>query len=240
MKKIYRFYLPTVTLYTGELTKDITHHAKVLHLHQNDLIELFDGNGNIYKAQITSLNKIATIKIVQHTLVTQMNFKTILAVSYMAKLDLIVQKATELGVSAINILQTTNSQVAHNMPKKLLHWRNIVISSAQQCGLHYLPQVIYHNNLQKWLIDIEESIQFNKFILLADNIQHSKIDISERNNNYLLVGPEGGFTTKEIALCMQYQFKPVKLGSLTLRSETAVISALAILHNTFNDWSNIK
>jgi 16S rRNA (uracil1498-N3)-methyltransferase len=150
-------------------------------------------------------------------------------------MDLVVQKATELGIAEITPLFTQRCEVKLSQArtiKKNQHWRQIAINACQQCQRNQLPDVRPAATIGEWLCCSHSGLK-----LLLDHrgesgiAQRAPID----NRVVLLVGPEGGFEASEIAAAERAGFIPVGLGPRILRTETAPIAALGILQAFWGD-----
>lgn len=162
------------------------------------------------------------------------------------RMDWLLQKATELGVSEITPLFSQYTDVklpAERIEKKMEHWRKIVINACEQSGRVRLPVLHKPLALEKWVVSSSHVRQ--KFVLhpYASSSPHTSADHaqessppSDTNAIALLVGPEGGLTENEVDLAVQSQFKGMKLGPRILRAETAPLVALAVLSQQLGDF----
>lgn len=246
---MHRFYvdLPLDESFIIKLPDKVVQHFYALRLQAGMEIELFNGNSYAYSAILIEITKkSATAKIISKLDVCAANGLDIrLAISIIAndKMDLIMQKATELGINQITpiISNRTQQKNPNRMEKKLLHWQNIITSSCEQCGLNIIPRL---NNIQS----------FDNFILEngkntnAINIILSPYANDNATNNIcsytpehiiLVVGPEGGFENQEIELAIKNKFIPLKFGNLVMRAETAAIAGVIAMHTKFGNWINI-
>ncbi len=155
------------------------------------------------------------------------------------KMDLIVQKAVELGVYEIFPVLTEFSDVKFNaerMISKQQHWQNIAISAAEQSERTHVPRV--HAPLK--IIECLPKLSPEHVFCLHPHSPAiplmSQLDIANGLKNVtLLVGPEGGFSPKEIALFEQAHYHFVTLGPRILRTETAAMVMQSILQHHFGD-----
>jgi len=149
-------------------------------------------------------------------------------------MDFAIQKSTELGAKEISPIYTDHGEVklkADRTEKKLRHWRKIAISASEQSGrldvpLLHSPACLsdldsLNNDATRLMLDPTGSDE------LPDSISDTGIE--------LLIGPEGGFSSTEIAYAQGQGFKIISLGSRILRTETAPIAALAILQHKYGD-----
>ena len=156
-----RFYCP-IEIATGqiiELPANVAHHAaRVLRLEQGDEITLFNGNGGEFSAIIARISKSGTMVEVAEQLDIErespLNITLVQAVCASEKMDWIVQKGVELGVSRIQPIVTNRSMVklaGERADKRVRHWQQIVISACEQCGRNRVPQVLPLLSLPDWL-----------------------------------------------------------------------------------------
>jgi len=152
------------------------------------------------------------------------------------KMDLIIQKATELGVASISPLFTDRTEVklkGERAEKKLRHWRQVAISACEQCRRNRLPRIAEPHLLDNWQKNVESDIK----LVLHHRCQASLADMRSQApaSIALLIGPEGGLSTEEIALAEEDGFQPLALGPRVLRTETAPLAAISILQSLWGD-----
>ena len=141
------------------LTDTIIHHwCRVLRASVGDEGILFDGFGGEYQVRLQSISKkqaIATLLAVNHDdRVAPLKTKIGLVMSRGERMDYAIQKATELGVTAIQLLSSQHSEVnlkPTQVDKKLLHWQQVAIAACEQCGLNRLPLILAPKSLTTWL-----------------------------------------------------------------------------------------
>ncbi|MBU0744714.1 MAG: 16S rRNA (uracil(1498)-N(3))-methyltransferase [Gammaproteobacteria bacterium] len=152
------------------------------------------------------------------------------------KMDFTIQKAVELGVNAISPLFTEYCNVhleGERLKRRLDHWQNVAISATEQSGRCYVPQILFQSNLAKWF-----GSQVLGLRLILDPRATTKFsDIKEEPSCVtILVGPEGGFSDKEVEDAKQNQFLPVSLGPRVLRTETAALAAISLIQSRWGDF----
>ena len=151
------------------------------------------------------------------------------------RMDYAIQKSTELGVSSITPLYTQYSEVRFNKTKrlenKLQHWRRIAVSSCEQSGRLSNPEIHPPMSIEDWLGSPNKSCRLILDLRGAKTLENLEII----NPVELAIGPEGGFSTKELRLANDQGFTTISLGSRILRTETAPIAALAILQHRYGD-----
>jgi 16S rRNA (uracil1498-N3)-methyltransferase len=217
------------------------HAARVLRLKEEDAVVLFNGEGGEYPARITGIGKIKVTLLTGEwqDIERESPLQIILAqaVSSAEKMDFTVQKATELGVTAIQPLASQRSVArldAARARKRIEHWRKVVIAACEQCGRNRIPQ-------------IAEMVPLKTFF---GNAQHDALRLMLspegglffRQLKYqggaiiLLVGAEGGFAPEEELAARAAGFTPATLGRRVLRTETAGIAALAAMQTLWGDF----
>lgn len=236
-----RFYVNLILEEKQELTLPlaVVRHIKVLRLYVNSEIALFNGDGNEYLATLMVLDK-RLVKVWVHTKIIQTKLSKLeikLAICLIAndKMDLVIQKAVELGVNEIiPIISERSKQIAADkVSNRLLHWHNIIISSTEQCGRNILAK-------------ISEPLAFNQLLDMYSNIE-LKLICSPQNTKsklakimpkslLLLVGPEGGFTSSEVELAIMHSYQMMQLGQNILRAETAAIVGLSVVQTIYANF----
>lgn len=238
-----RFYLPfehSDTQSPLTLDQEATHHAmRVLRLREGDGIEVFNGKGAVVQGTVHFAKDFAQIqpKAVKED---ARGLELILLQALVAneKLDFIIEKACELGYKKIVIFRPERCDIKltnDKIEKRLERWRKIAVSACGQCGLNFLPEILYFPSLKeaaksaeglKLLLHTKEPVQG-----LAGHPTPEQVTIA--------VGPEGGFTAEEAKACEQDGFCPVKLGSRILRTETAAIVAASLAQARWGDFPTL-
>ncbi len=216
---------PVVRL-TPEQTRYLT---LVLRLRAGDALEIFDGSGGRYPAQLES----GEIVRVGPRLAEEARALDVVLAQALAKgekMDLIVQKATELGVSRIAPLVAERSVVklsAERGASRTERFRRIAQEAARQCGRADVPSIDEPQPLDALLAASD------RLCLVLDPAQPLRLSAAARGVSRLLlaIGPEGGFSPAELELAQLAGALTVGLGPLVLRTETAGLAALAILQH---------
>ncbi|WP_367111547.1 16S rRNA (uracil(1498)-N(3))-methyltransferase [uncultured Psychrobacter sp.] len=156
-----------------DLTTSITHHwCRVLRANIGDCGLLFDGFGGEYQVQLQTIGKKhATAVLLAHDSddrTPSIRTKIGLVMSRGERMDYAIQKATELGVTAIQLLSSHHGEVnlkPAQIDKKLLHWQQVALSACEQCGLNRPPLILSPLSIEAWLQqEVSESIELNKAI----------------------------------------------------------------------------
>lgn len=209
------------------------HHLRtVLRLGAGADIELFDGSGGVYQARITHIGKEIELTITSQT--TFAASPPLLAIAQGLlkgkKMDLLVQKANELGVTSFLPFHSDHCVAPSPKDAKLLRWDKILLESCKQCGRPIPLQVAellsfdsvlarggkYETKIIFWERETQNRLRDFQVVAAAGSI-------------LALIGPEGGFSIEEIDRATRAGFTPVSLGRLTLRAETATLAAMSVL-----------
>jgi len=221
---------------TGSAARHLT---RVLRLRPGQALTLFNGGGGEYAATIEAVHgeKVEVAVGQAQALERESPLALTLAqgVSRGERMDLVVQKATELGASRIVPLLTERSVVRLSAPqaaRKLEHWRAIAIAACEQSGRNRLPKVLSPVPLAEFL---RQGASGSRLLLSptgSTRIQDVPTPVSSVT---VLIGPEGGLTDAEQQAAVEAGFIPVRLGPRVLRTETAAITALALVQREFGD-----
>jgi len=217
------------------------HILDVMRLEMNDEVIAFDGLGNEYTGHISEV-KGKSLKISIHIkrkqLTPDIDISLAQAIPKKEKMDYIIQKCTELGVSSIIPMVTERTVVKIDKKKETKRherWVKIAREASKQCGRGDIPKITDITNFKSVL----ESSQNYTIKLIPSLIGGRKklLDLVKNHKNdkiIILIGPEGGFSQNELKLAVDNKFTPVSLGSFTLKSDTAAIATVAILNNISN------
>jgi 16S rRNA (uracil1498-N3)-methyltransferase len=234
-----------VSLMTGaELTLPAQageHVARVLRLVAGDPLTLFNGDGNDYPSTIERTGKREVVVRVTagQPAGTESPLRLTLAqaVARGEKMDLIMQKATELGVVRIVPLLTERSEVkldAARAEKRLAHWRSVVASACEQSGRARLPEVLGAQPLQTWLDQLADDGAL-RLALLPDGTRNARALRFGPAGGTLVIGPEGGLGERDIQALTAHGFAGLRVVPRILRTETAGMAALAALQALHGD-----
>jgi 16S rRNA (uracil1498-N3)-methyltransferase len=240
-----RFYSPPPLPLSGtfDLPPDAAHHAsRVLRLRVGDAVEIFDGIGNECRGLIAGLSgkRVTVSEITATGIKRESPLHAVLAqaLSGSEKMDWIIQKSTELGVTEIQPLATERSVArlpAERAQKRLEHWQQIAISACEQCGRNVLPGIHAPLDIMEWLQQTK-SIPDAKYILLPGSAASLHDQAKPRGKAVLLIGAEGGFSQAESAAALRCGYIPIRLGARVMRTETAAIAGLAVLQSLWGDF----
>jgi 16S rRNA (uracil1498-N3)-methyltransferase len=253
-----RFYSPPSAFAPDEksaiLGAEETRHLRdVLRLHSGDEIYVFDGASREFHCAVETIAKDSTkLRVIAEVEPTRpestLHLTLAIALLKGEKFDLVIQKATELGVKRIVPLATERADVrlrdSDDANRRATRWRRIAREAAKQSGRALVPEVA-------------APLIFDSLLMMSavseadDSTNVARLMFSEREGRSLdeatnslrgqpreiiaLVGPEGGWTDGEIGLAREAGWEIVTLGGRTLRAETAAIVVITLLQHRFGD-----
>jgi 16S rRNA (uracil1498-N3)-methyltransferase len=216
------------------------HVQRVLRLRAGASLVLFNGHGGEYSATLLRADRDATVVRVgeHHTgdRESPLQLTLIQGVSRGERMDTIVQKATELGVTRIQPVLTEFSVVkldAEAAAKRRTHWRAIAIGACEQCGRNRVPEIAAPMDYATALADTAS--QPGLRLLLAPDASQSLVTAAQGTALTLLIGPEGGLSEREVRLAERVGYMGCRVGPRVLRTETAPLAALALLQGLLGD-----
>ena len=221
-----------------------SHHAlRVMRVKVDDFLVLFNGDGFEYRGRVSDINK-KTINVEILSKEKNNNESPIIinlfqSISSNEKMDMVIQKATELGVSSIQPIFTSRSTVKLSLDrtkKRLIHWRQVAISACEQSGRSKIPTIKSPIEFDQ----ISEGIKTNSLNLLLhpDNLEESSNLPNEYSGDInIFIGPEGGFSQDEALLLKKQNCINIQLGPRVLRTETAPLAIIAILQYKYGDFA---
>jgi 16S rRNA (uracil1498-N3)-methyltransferase len=209
---------------------------QVLRLETGASISLFDGHGGEYAATLNSLEKRRVLAEIKLFLPREAELPYAItlaqALPEAGKMDWIVEKAVELGATAIQPLAAQRCVVrlsAERAAKKAVHWQGIIVAAAEQCGRNRLPHLGETADFAAW---IGQHDMHNR-ILLTPRADQSLSDWARHHPAQpvtLMIGPEGGFSEAEENAALAHGALALSMGPRILRTETAGLAALAALN----------
>lgn len=240
-----RFYCPPPLPVSGsfELPADAAHHAsRVLRLREGDAVQIFDGCGHECEGVISALTgkRVVVGEISANHTDRESPLPVLLAQALCSseKMDWVIQKATELGVTAIQPLDTKRSVAkltAERAEKRMEHWQQVAISACEQCGRNVLPEIYAPLDIMAWLQQMKETT-YTKLILLPEGTAALHQHSTPSGRVMLLIGAEGGFTEAESESALHCGFTAIRIGARILRTETAAVAGLAALQTLWGDF----
>lgn len=219
---------------TLELTGAECHHAvKVARVRVGEEIELFDGRGNAAAATVRSIDAGRAVVVVESVDVPSREspFRLVLAMSliHLDRFELVLQKATELGAHRIIPLIADRSEVRlERIRGRGDRWARIIVEAVKQSGRSRVPELAEPRPL-------EEVLEGEGPFVLFDGEEPETGVLSKVSGATLLIGPEGGWSEREIALARERGASLRRLGPRRLRAETAAIAALITIGSECGD-----
>jgi len=218
------------------------HALQVLRLRPGSALRVFDGRGTECAATLESTGRgRITVRLGASLAGPAEPALDILLAQGIARhdrMDLILQKAVELGVNTIQPLWMQRSQShlkGERLEKRRQHWRGVIISACEQCGRNTLPVLRPATDLAGWL---QSGCNAALKLLLQPDGSHTLPALAAPDGRVvLLVGPEGGMNPEEQQVALAAGFTGVHLGQRILRTETAALAALAGMQMLWGDYS---
>lgn len=238
-----RFYQPPEAWNNTIITGEEAHHAiKVLRVKTQQTVELFNGTGAICRAHISEINNksLTVVKTAEWTEEkTLPEIHLYQSIPKGKNMDLIIQKAVELGVSSIHPMITDHTiAISDNFQKKREKWQRIALEACKQCKQSYLPKVALPLPISALLeAPLPGAALFGALTEDAKPMSTALQILSTPTaptSLTIATGPEGDFTPQEVSLLCQKGFQPVTLGKLTLRVETATLYMLSAIRFHFS------
>ena len=223
-----------------DLEDSIAHYlGKVLRMTTGRELVLFNNTGGEHQAIIVDISKkkvrVEVGEYNQDNRASPLTTHLAIGLSRGERWDLVLQKATELGVSEITPLITERSEVKLNgerLDKKMAHWQGIIISACEQCQLNILPKLNAPIPLSQFITNEHSDLN----LVLHHRSDKKLADYSAPTSCTLLVGPEGGLSDDEITQAQNKTFNALTLGPRVLRTETAPLTALSVLQMAWGDF----
>jgi 16S rRNA (uracil1498-N3)-methyltransferase len=241
-----RFFMApeNITGSTAILTgPEARHIATVLRLSTGITIILFDGTGSYYEAVLTKISpsRVET-KIVSITpyIETAEDFHPALHLGIGLlkgkKMDLIIQKITELGVASLSPFHSRYCVAQDRTGSRISRWEKIALEACKQCNRPKPLDINSTENFKELLSDSKEEVHDLKLIFWENKegqkpLREIFAPLKKIRSVMILIGPEGGFSADEVGQAIDAGYEPVTMGSRVLRSETAVITAVSILQH---------
>lgn len=244
---MHKFFVPKQNINDDNaviIGDDVKHIYKVLRLEENDPVIINDTEGTEYQAQISEINKKeVTVKLIKKLDVnneSRIRIHLFQGMPKGQKMELIIQKCTELGVNFFYPLITERTDIKlKGEYKKLDRLKRIALEASKQCKRSIIP-TIYD------AVELKEASEYLKdmdlIVVPYENEENYGIkrlsedyDISSIKDIAVIIGPEGGFEEDEIEYLKDIKSKIVTLGNRILRTETAAITTCSIIQYAFGD-----
>ena len=238
-----RFHCPAALAPGSELDlpPGAARHVQVLRLQPGDAITLFHGGQNLgdpggeFDATVLHMGRSdVRVRVGAHHAIEREAPRAVhllAGITANDRMDWLVEKATELGVSSITPLVAERSVLklkGERADKKIAHWQAVAVAACEQCGRNRVPVVHGAIDLAGWVRNPPEGV-LRLLLSLRPDTAPLRTAAAADGPVLFLSGPEGGLSTAEEDLALKHGFAPVSLGSRVLRAETAPLAALAAL-----------
>ncbi len=216
------------------------HHLRVRRIRPGGRVELYDDRGRVFEAIVSALTadrvELAITKRVERTRESPLDLTLAVALLKADKIDLVVEKATELGVTRIVLFTCERALGGSSRPRRE-RWQRIAASAATQCGRSGGPVIEGPESLDQIAARSAEL----RLVCWEDAPPAAALPLVHRASSVLIaVGPEGGFTEEDVTRLQDSGFRIVSLGPRILRAETAAITAAAIAQMRWGDLAGTR
>ncbi len=226
------------------LNREKSHYLlKVMRCRVGDALFVIDGRGGRYEAVVHGLSEPGALLVIKRKIAEDKHpYNTVLCQSILkgSSMDEVIEQSVEIGIREIQPIITERTIVRDT--NKLQRWRKIAEEASEQSGRSHLPVIHAPLSLAE-LVNSFVSLKNAEglvFIKEGADMQQTLRGGIPKEHYFLLLGPEGGFTDKELSVLSEIRFKPVTLGKLTLRARTASTIAVALTHYFINLCNSIE
>ena len=238
-----RLYVP-IALSVGsqfDLPEAAARHVQVLRLQPGEPLTLFNGQGGEYGARVVEMGKrhvrVEVEAFDASDRESPLQLTLVQALSAAERMDYTVQKATELGVQRIQIVQSAfcgYKLAADRVEKRMAHWQGVAQSAAEQCGRTRIMDILPPVKFEQWLPQAPVA----DLKLLLSPIGAVRLDAlpAQVSSALVLVGPEGGFSDIEEEAAVAAGFTPLILGPRLFRTETVAPVIASLLQARYGDF----
>ena len=229
-----RYFASIDNQYFVHLSKEDEHHVcHVMRMKKGDEIEVVD-NAHLFLCRIDSFNPL-TISVI-HEIANDVEIKEeitlLFALTKGDKIDLVLQKATELGVKKVALIESERTVVNYegkDIDKKLERFKKIMKEASEQSHRLIVPELLGVYNLKNLPSNLLSDLNYVAYEKDANHIDEAFQGLEKGKSISILIGPEGGFSEQEINHLTTQGFIRTSLGKRILRAETAAIYALSVI-----------
>lgn len=220
------------------------HAIRVLRMREGDAITVFNGDGHDYAGRLTYARKgDAGVHVDTQAAVdveSPLEVTLVQAIVRSEKMDWILQKATELGVRRIVPVTSERSEIKlgeERADKRHARWLHVIESACEQCGRGRVPELFMPKSLAQYAADLQPVAEGESRLSLHPEAALGLSEIAAPTSATIAIGPEGGFSDRDLMVLDQSGFKRLRLGPRVLRTETAGTVAMAALQARFGDMA---
>ncbi|MDX2425023.1 MAG: 16S rRNA (uracil(1498)-N(3))-methyltransferase [Cycloclasticus sp.] len=213
----------------------------VLRLKKGAQLTVFNGLGGEYTAVVAEVSRKEVVLSIERwhdvNIESPLKIELGLSVSRGERMDVAIQKATELGVSVITPVLTQHCVVKLTEERRLQrhqHWQSIVLRACEQCGRNVPPRLSVTADLAAWL---ETDLAASRIIFEPGKADTLKSFPKPDDQIAVLIGPEGGFSEQEIIAAQYAGFSALGFGPRVVRNETAAIASIAAMQVLWGDMA---
>ncbi len=217
------------------------HIVRVLRLQLGDVFNLFNGDGCDYVSEIIGIEKKqAKVRILSCAALSNESPLSIHLYQSIArgdKMDWILQKATELGVSEFTPIVSDRTEVkldGERSDKKLSHWQGVIRAACEQSGRAVIPQINLPIAINQLSLTLKSTQAF--YLEPTAKLCINALTLQLNQALHLAIGPEGGFSERDSRLLETGGFQGLRIGPRILRTETAGLAVMAALQAQYGDW----
>lgn len=214
-------------------------HVQALRLQRGDALTLFGGDGDEYLAELVDLTKRgAAAKVRERRGVDRespLEVTLVQGVCTADRMDLLIQKATELGVRRIQPVVTSRTVIrlsSERQERREQHWQAVAIAACEQCGRNRIPAVAPAMKLDEFVAALPSA---EAKLLLSPGGEQRLAELPRAGSVLVAIGPEGGLAPDERDLLVSRGFVGVRFGPRILRTETAPLAVIAALQALWGD-----
>lgn len=234
--------LPLAPARTFALPESAANHlSRVLRLREGDECVLFNGDGHDYAARLLDVSKrevrVEVLSALPVDRESPLRLTLIQGIARGEKMDLILQKATELGVARFQPVNAERTEVkldAERLDKRVAHWRSVIVSACEQSGRSRVPELAPPAGLMQ----AAQACAASDLRLLLDPVGElslAAMTLPPDAGVVVAIGPEGGWSPRDREILLAAGFQGMRLGPRILRTETAGLAAIAALQARFGD-----
>jgi 16S rRNA (uracil1498-N3)-methyltransferase len=216
------------------------HLVRVLRQRVGQPVTLFNGDGDEYNGEIIEVRgadhcRVHLTEALMPAVESPLKITLVQAIARGERMDWAIQKAVEMGVSAICPVSTERTEVklsAKRADKRLIHWQQVMTSACEQSGRVRVPEITPPQALDQ----IEAAPGLNLVLDPEAARGPGQLEPPQPEQVQIVIGPEGGLSDRELAMLIGRGFTGLRLGPRVLRTETAGAATLAMLQTLFGDW----